>query len=239
MFQESTIRQRLDVVIPGSEVPNWFRHQSVGASINLEVPSYLFKQFRGIALCAVFGTPQHRPPNHPSYELCLDCYFKVNGNYSSSGPFTRVSVESEYMVESDHCWFMYLLPNCYFKFLQIVDGSSCQLEIVFQPRVYEKEMMGPNRREIKNTLRKLIEIKNIKIEIKKCGAHVVYEEEIEDLKQSMGQSECSSSIIPYNEGVDQFEEDIKSKRSRDDENGASSTHIPHPKTKRVRPSDGE
>ena len=59
----------------------------------------------------------------------------------------------------------------------------------------------------------------------------------------MGQSECSSSIIPYNEGVDHFEEDIKSKRSRDDENGASgegsSTHIPHPKTKRVQPSDGE
>ena len=59
----------------------------------------------------------------------------------------------------------------------------------------------------------------------------------------MGQSECSSSIIPYNEGVDHFEENIKIKRSRDDENGAngegSSTHIPHPKTKRVRPFDGE
>ena len=58
---------------------------------------------------------------------------------------------------------------------------------------------------------------------------------MEDLKQSMGQSECSSNIIPYNEGVDHFEEDIKIKRSRDDENenGASgegsSTHIPPPK----------
>ena len=75
------------------------------------------------------------------------------------------------------------------------------------------------------------------MEIKKCGAHVVCEEEMEDLKQSMGQRECSSSIIPYNEGVDHFEEDIKIKPSRDDENGASgngsSTHIPHPKTKRV------
>ena len=57
------------------------------------------------------------------------------------------------------------------------------------------------------------------IEIKKCGAHMVYEEEMEDLKESMGQSECSSSIIPYNEGVAHFEEDINSKGSRDDENG--------------------
>ena len=243
MFQVSTIKERFDVVFPGSEVPNWFRHQSVGASINLEVPSSLDKQFRGIALCAVFGPPQHRPPNLPSYELYLDCRFKVNGNDLSGGLFTQVSGEFEYTVESDHCWFMYLHPNYFFEeeFLQIADGSSCQLEIVFQPGVYEKEMMGSDMMDIENTIgiRERIEIKNIKIEIKKCGAHVVYEEEIEDLKQSMGQSERSSSIIPYNEGVDHFEEDIKSKRSRDDENGASSTHIPHPKTKRVRPSDGE
>ena len=72
---------------------------------------------------------------------------------------------------------------------------------------------------------------------------MVYEEEMEDLKQSMGQTKCS--ISPYNEGVDHSEEDIKIKRSRDNENenGASgegsSPHIPHPKTKRVRPSDGE
>ena len=69
---------------------------------------------------------------------------------------------------------------------------------------------------------------------------MVYEEEMEDLKQSMGQTKCS--ISPYNEGVDHSEEDIKIKRSRDDENGASgegnSTQIPHPKTKRVRPFDG-
>lgn len=213
-FQESTKKERFDVVIPGSEVPNWFRHQSVGASINLEVPLYLFKQFRGIALCAVFGPPhQHCPPN-----THLMCLFKANGNLLMGFPFPRFSEEVD-RIESDHRWFMYLLPNYFPKlfhrqeFFQIADGSSCQLEIEFEGL------------------------------IKKCGAHMVYEEEMEDLKQSMGQSECSNSIIPYNEGVDHFEEDIKIKRSRDDENGASgegsSTYIPHPKTKRVRPSDGE
>uniref|UniRef100_A0A7N2LPY1 ADP-ribosyl cyclase/cyclic ADP-ribose hydrolase n=1 Tax=Quercus lobata TaxID=97700 RepID=A0A7N2LPY1_QUELO len=216
-YRESTKKVRFDVVIPGSEVPNWFRHQSVGASVNLEVLSYLFKQLRGIALCAVFGPHQHRPPNHLSYNLQLTCYFKANGNYFSSYPFVSVSKEFD-TVESDHCWFVYLLPNYlqgFFQkeFLQIANGSSCLLEIEFKSE--DPSMM----------------------EIKKCGAHVVCEEEMEDLKQSMGQSECSSSIIPYNEGVDHFEEDIKTKPSRDDENGASgkgsSTHIPHPKTKRV------
>ena len=70
------------------------------------------------------------------------------------------------MVESDHCWFMYLLPNYFTLYFQkefhhIADGSNCQLEVEFKswdPR----------------------------IEIKKCGAHVVYEEEMEDLKEKHG-----------------------------------------------------
>lgn len=228
MFQELTKRERFDVVMPGSEVPNWFRHLSEGDSINLDVPSYLFKKFRGIALCAVFEPYQHRPPKKgrgPHHSSAV-CYFKTNGDERVSNPCITFSEEIE-TVESDHRWFMYLRRNFFSQdhfqkeLLQIADGSSCQLEIEFRCR---------DRR----------------IEIKKCGAHMVFEEEMEDLKRSMGQSECSSSsIIPYNEGVDvdHFEEDIKIKRSRDDENGGSgegsSTHIPHPKTKRVRPSDGK
>ena len=129
-YRESTKKERFHVIIPRSEVPNWFRHQSVGASINLEVPSYLF---RGIVLCAVFGLHQHRPPNHLSYDLHLTCHFKVNGDDLGSYPFTFVSGEFEHTVESDHCWFVYLLP--YYlreEFPQIVDGSSYQLEIEFQ-----------------------------------------------------------------------------------------------------------
>ena len=191
-FQESIEKERFDVVIPGSEVPDWFGHKSEGASINLEVPSSLFKQFRGIALCAVFRPPQHRPPNHRRYylydEFALSCYFAANGDAFYPQPVIEFSEEID-MVESDHRWFMYLLPNFFGEeFLQIADGSSCQLEFTFASQ-------------------------DPRIEIKKCGVHLVYEEEIEDLKQSMGQS----------------------KRSRDDENGGSgegsSTHIPHPKTK--------
>ncbi|KAM4070412.1 hypothetical protein ACB094_12G163700 [Castanea mollissima] len=29
------------LTIPGSEIPNWFRHQNVGASVNLQLPSHL------------------------------------------------------------------------------------------------------------------------------------------------------------------------------------------------------
>jgi hypothetical protein len=49
----------IDVFIPGSEIPKWFRHQSVGASMEFleEGPS----DFMGIAVCAVFVRRQHHP----------------------------------------------------------------------------------------------------------------------------------------------------------------------------------
>ena len=235
-YWESAKRFRFDVVIPGSEVPNWFKQQSVRASINLEVPSNLFKQFRGVALCAVFGPHWHCPPNHLGYRAHIVCLFKATGYNFNVHPCLSFSEEFD-MVESDHRWFMYLLPN-FFKFdfpkeyLQIADGSNRQLEIEFKPKSNPDDPEYPKGMEMKNM-----------IEIKKCGAHMVYEEEMENLKESMGQSECNNSIIPYNKGVDHFEEDIKSKRSRDDKNGASgegsSTPIPHPRTKRERPSDDE
>ncbi|KAF3946477.1 hypothetical protein CMV_027260 [Castanea mollissima] len=37
-------------LIPGSEIPKWFSHQSEGTSLNLQGPS----DFMGMAMCAVF-----------------------------------------------------------------------------------------------------------------------------------------------------------------------------------------
>ena len=46
--------------ISGSEIPKWFSHQNVGSSVNLQVPSDLFrKKLMGIAVCAVFVFRKH------------------------------------------------------------------------------------------------------------------------------------------------------------------------------------
>nr|XP_023873789.1 TMV resistance protein N-like [Quercus suber] len=104
-YQESTKEGRFDVVIPGSEVPNWFRDQSVGDSINLEVPSDLFKQFRGIVVCVVFGPHQHRPRN-PYHDIVLGSGFYANGKIiNTGGPCISFSKEFN-KVESDHRWFI-------------------------------------------------------------------------------------------------------------------------------------
>jgi hypothetical protein len=49
-----------DVVIPGSEIPEWFTHQSMGDEANIKEPSNLCNEWMGIALCVVFRSH----PNH-------------------------------------------------------------------------------------------------------------------------------------------------------------------------------
>ena len=44
-------------LIPGSEIPKWFSHQSVGTSLNLQGPL----DFMGIVVCVVFIFRKHRP----------------------------------------------------------------------------------------------------------------------------------------------------------------------------------
>nr|XP_023874515.1 disease resistance-like protein DSC1 [Quercus suber] len=53
-------QHRMYVKIPGSEIPKWFSHQNVGGSVNLQVPSDLFRnKLMGIAVCAVFVFRKH------------------------------------------------------------------------------------------------------------------------------------------------------------------------------------
>ena len=182
-YRESTTKRSFDVFLPGSEVPNWFRHHSVGALINLELPSYLFEQIRGITLCAIFRHHQHR--GYDNYNLTYR--IKANRKDFTGIYIARVSGEFN-TVELDHCWFIYLFPSLiefYLgpKFREIADGSSCQVVIEFilqGERMIETRKCGSHK-----VMYGDIEESN-RLETKKCGAHVVYEEEIEDLIRSMG-----------------------------------------------------
>uniref|UniRef100_A0A2N9G7Q2 C-JID domain-containing protein n=1 Tax=Fagus sylvatica TaxID=28930 RepID=A0A2N9G7Q2_FAGSY len=53
---------RYDIVIPGSEIPEWFSHQSLGTKLNIKEPySHLCNELMGIAACVVFCSQEHHP----------------------------------------------------------------------------------------------------------------------------------------------------------------------------------
>ena len=89
------LRFRYDIIILGSEIPKWFRHQSIGDEVGIQEPYSLFyNECIGTAICIVFSPHS----NHQILEDCiLICWLIVNGK--------RVRVEpgsSEIVSLSDH-----------------------------------------------------------------------------------------------------------------------------------------
>ena len=179
--------------IPGSEIPKWFSCQNVEASVNLHVPSHLCNKFMGIAVCVVFEFCQL----YPLDQLCsiddygyyratqrLWCSIKANG-LAPNGLCLPLSEEFG-NIKSYQLWLEYY-PSTFFgdewtKELNQVDANGfSQIEVTF-------ETEGPG------------------LEVTKCGAHLVFEQDVEDLKQTMAGS-SSSSINPYEDDLDDSGED--------------------------------
>nr|POF01857.1 disease resistance-like protein csa1 [Quercus suber] len=170
------------IIIPGREIPKWFRHQSVGTSMNFQVPS---DKLKGVAMYAIFVLHQHHPL-HSTYETSggyifmhrLQFYLKANRYESQSIPDFPFSEEFG-KIESYHLYLSYI-PYTVF------DQELGQMEIRFKTK-------GP------------------RLEVTICRAHWVYEQDIEDPNQTMlgCNSSNNCSITPYEDDLEDLAKDTK------------------------------
>ena len=186
------------ITIPGREIPKWFGHRSEGTSVNLQVP---LDKLKGIAVCAVFVLRQHHPLHQLlsddqifggyKYTHRLSWYFKANGDQSRQG-LNYLSFSEQFgKIESYH-----LCLECPYEFLHlefkenwIQDANGfVQIEIGY-------ETDGPG------------------LEVTKCGAHLILEQDIEDWNQTMRGCSSSSrcSITPYEDDLEDSAKDTKTK----------------------------
>ena len=104
MFQGLFLHNRFDIVIIGSEIPKWFRHQRIGNEVSIQEPySILCNEWTGIAICIVFCSL----PRHQIHKDCsISCYLIANKKEMTFEPHTNNIVPL-----SDHIWLIYLLPQ--------------------------------------------------------------------------------------------------------------------------------
>ncbi|KAJ9687376.1 hypothetical protein PVL29_016029 [Vitis rotundifolia] len=85
-----------DAVVPGSSIPEWFTHQSLGCSVTVELTPHRYNtRLVGLALCAVFG------PNIGMGKFGGSADFSMN----ESGGFSLDNMASMHFSKADHIWF--------------------------------------------------------------------------------------------------------------------------------------
>lgn len=146
---------RYDLVVPGRKFPKWFSDQSAGASLTLQVPPNFYENCLAVGICAAF---EHLPSG-------LGALFgsgshdrtrhKLLCYISHSECISFPFPENFGQVESRHLWLVYLRRE-FFRKYHVYDSV---LQIKFKT-----EGTG--------------------LTVKKCGAHLVYKQDIERLSQT-------------------------------------------------------
>jgi hypothetical protein len=133
--QSGKLPHRLDIIIPGSEIPTWFSEESMGHKVSIIVPSYQIHELMGIALCIVFVP--NKCHQHPR-DCQLSCSFKVNGCEMKS-LYTKLT-EDYGKIELHHLWLLY---SSYPNFDPIRKKIlNSQLEIEISTRSLEVKKVG-------------------------------------------------------------------------------------------------
>ena len=167
-YYHETYDSSYHIVIPGSVIPKWFSHRSMGAEVNIKVEtsSHLCDEWMGIAVCVVFSClPHHHIDDY--------CYCAITSRLIVNGEGMNTTAGTIRMVGlSDHMWLFYLLPQYYVE--EVIELLKECEENEFKQVGIRIEPRGPG------------------MEVKKCGFRMVYKKDVEDLNQTVAQSSNTS-----------------------------------------------
>ena len=205
--------KRYDIIIPGSEIPKWFSHQSMGAEVNAkELYYHLCNEWMGIVVYIVFSLD---PPHQIDNDSLLQCYLITNGEN------VMLVGYGNFVVLSDHIWLLYMLP----QYVAMSPVWKCDAD-----GFWEFDVNGFQECDENGLSQIGIRFETCHLKVKKCGFRMVYKKDIEDLNQTMAQR-SNTSVIPY-EGPDVLHHNFENSAVIDGAgpNGeGSSNDIPNPK----------
>ncbi|KAF9661737.1 hypothetical protein SADUNF_Sadunf19G0099700 [Salix dunnii] len=117
MSGEKIPYDRIQMILPGSEIPEWFGDKGIGSSLTIQLPSNCH-QLKGIAFCLVFLLPLpsydmlYGFDDHPEVRIYFDCHIKSK-NVDDDEVFVSKKSYTVYnflkTCESDHMFLHYEL----------------------------------------------------------------------------------------------------------------------------------
>ena len=202
------------LLIPGSEIPKWLSHKNEGTLVNLQVPSsdLLCNKLMGIVLCVIFVFRQHHPFDQLQIENCsvgFFCTFKHELRCSINADGCEIDTRSLSLseefgkIESYHLLLFYLPSRDFISF-----GN-------WKEKLIPMDANGLSQIEVK------FETKRPSLEVTKCGANLVFEQDIEDVKQTKAWSS--------NHSITLYEDDLDTKIKQSHDGAGPSGEAPHPK----------
>ena len=168
--------------------------------MNLQVPSSLCNKLKGVVTCAIFVLRQHHP--FPQLNSLFDwksyrgthkigCSLKIDRFFSSGGGHFSFSEEFG-EVESYHL----------FRTYHPIDRSFNE---------ERKEKLSQEDVDIFRQIEIKFETNGPGLEVMKCGGRLIFEQDIEDLNQTLPRCSNSNScsITPYENDLEDSAKDTK------------------------------
>ncbi|XP_048444954.1 TMV resistance protein N-like [Pyrus x bretschneideri] len=139
---------RNHIVCPGKGIPEWFNNQTLGHSLNVELPPQSCSSWMGIAFCVVFAQPTLAALKADGFLIqCLPRTNRKQSTWLFKSPLV-----------SEHLWIFYL-PR-----------KECLQEQFLFETYYR---LGMNKPKVGLNM------------VKKCGARLVYEQDLKELKRTL------------------------------------------------------
>jgi hypothetical protein len=105
---------RIQMVLPGSEIPEWFGDKGIGSSLTIQLPSNCH-QLKGIAFCLVFllPPPSQDMPYEVDDDVNVDFNVHLNLDYHVKSKNSEHDGDDEVVIDSKKSLLSrYLISTC-------------------------------------------------------------------------------------------------------------------------------
>ncbi|XP_039032336.1 disease resistance-like protein DSC1 [Hibiscus syriacus] len=168
-------RKSFVVIIPGSEIPEWFSHQRVDSSIKMPLPLNIRNdsQCMGVAFCCIFAG------GNSSWNDFISCNVVIHCGVPRRVDHVGIGLGKGYNqpIKNDHLFLCYLRRDVLYPYFLENECGESETENTSTPDCSNQEC---------DVLELLFICKACGkgVGVKKCGVGIVYEKDLEDQQQS-------------------------------------------------------